>query len=203
MSKAVMTRNWFLAAFVATAVALAAAMLFWLPVRAQEAAPGFDGYIQSGTCAAPTDNLLIELEDARSDYAVEPYLAKVSGEDATVTLAYFGAPFAPGFGFSTMFTDEDVYSLVISDPDSGEAVACGDILQPDDENFEQIGLALIQLNPAGNSGFQGYALLERTETERELDIVSTRVRILLSSGPVAMSPPDGTPVASPVATLDG
>ena len=94
MSKAVMTRNRYLAAFVATAVATAAAMLLWLPVGAQDAAPGFDGYIQSGTCEAPEteDPVFIELEDARSDYAVEPYLARVSGEDATITLAYYGAP---------------------------------------------------------------------------------------------------------------
>ena len=46
MSKAVMTRNRYLAAFVATAVATAAAMLLWPPVGAQDAAPGFDGYIQ-------------------------------------------------------------------------------------------------------------------------------------------------------------
>jgi hypothetical protein len=202
MTTAVMTRNRYVAAFVATAVATAAVMLLWLPLGAQEPAPGFDGYIQSGTCEAPEteDPVFIELEDARQDYAVEPYLAKVSGEDATITLAYYGAALAPGFGFSTMFADQEVFSLVIIDPESRNPVACGDLFQPDDENFEQIGVALIRLEPVGDSGLQGFASIERTETERELDIISTRVRILLMTEPVSVAPPAGTPVASPVAS---
>jgi hypothetical protein len=200
MSNAVLTRNRYLAAFIATAVATAAAMLLWLPVGAQEAAPGFDGYIQSGTCAAPTDDVFLELEDSRSDYAVEPYLAKVRGEDATITLAYFGSPLAPGFGYSVIFTDQEVFSLVMTDPESGAPVACGDILEPDDENFAQIGVALVQLEPVGNSGLQGFAIVERTETSRENDIISTRVRILLMAAPVGLAPADGTPIPSPVAS---
>ena len=201
MSKAVMTRNRYLAAFVATAVATAAAMLLWLPAGAQDAAPGFDGYIQSGTCEAPEteDPVFIELEDARSDYAVEPYLARVSGEDATITLAYYGAPLAPGFGYSTIFTDEEVFSLVIIDPESRAPVACGDILEPDDENFEQIGVALVQLQPVGDSGLQGFATIERTETERELDIVSTQVQILVSMSAEVAPPVVGSPEATPSA----
>ncbi len=103
---------------------------------AQEAA-GFDGYIQSGTCAAPEteDPVRIDLDDGRQDYAVEPYLAKIEGSDGTVTIAYYGAPLAPGFSVATIFVDEAVFSLVITDPTTGEPVACGDILEPDDENL--------------------------------------------------------------------
>lgn len=196
MSTAILTRQRYLVAFVTIALAALAGLFLWLPARAQEVA-GFDGYIQSGTCAAPTDVLKIVLEDARGDYAVEPYLAKISGEDATVTLAFYGAPYAPGFGYSTMFSDLDVYSLVITDATTGEPVSCGDLLQPDDENFEQIGMALIQLNPVGDSGLRGYAILERTTYERELDIITTQVRILLSTDAVAIPPASGTPEATP------
>jgi hypothetical protein len=174
---------------------LAAALTVTGSVGAQDI-PGFDGYIQSGTCAAPTDDVLIELEDDRSDYAVEPYIAKIEG-GGTVTLAYYGAPEAPGFGFSTGFTDEEVFSLVISDADTGAPVACGDILEPDDENFEEIGVALVRLLPAGDSGLEGYAIVERTETQRELVVVPTRVRILLTTSAEVTAPAAGTPEATP------
>ncbi len=177
-------------------VAMVLAMAICAPTVAQDAAPGFNGYIQSGTCAAPTEDVWVELDFPRSDFAVEPYLAKVDGEDATVTLAYFGAPLAPGFGYSTLFTDQEVFSLVMTDPESGEPVACGDILEPDDENFAQIGIALIRLEPVGATGLQGYAIIERTETSRELVIIPTRVRILLTAGPTEIAAPAATPVAA-------
>jgi hypothetical protein len=164
-------------------------------VAAQEAA-GFDGYIQSGTCDAPTDDLRVDLESEDDDHDLEPYLGKFDGSDGTATLAYYGAPLAPGFGYATIFTDE-VFSLVISDTETGDPVACGDILEPDDENFAEVGLALVRLAPVGGSGVEGFAVIERTATQRELDEISTQVRILLSTD-VEVAAPDGTPEATPV-----
>lgn len=169
------------------------------PVAAQEAA-GFDGFIQNGTCAAPeTENpIRIDLEDSRQDIPIQPYMAKIDGSEDTVTLAYYGAPLAPGFSYASIVTD-DLFSLVITDPATGESVACGDILEPDDHNFVEVGMALVQLFPLGDSGVTGYAIVQRTATERELDIITTQVRILLTTGAEAIPPTTGTPAATPVA----
>jgi hypothetical protein len=43
---------------------------------------------------------------------------------------------------------------------------------------------LVQLLPIGDSGVQGYALIERIPLQRELDVTPTRVRILLFAPPV-------------------
>jgi hypothetical protein len=43
---------------------------------------------------------------------------------------------------------------------------------------------LVQLLPIGDSGVQGYALIERTGLQRELAVTPTRVRILLFAPPV-------------------
>lgn len=145
---------------------------------AQEPA-GFDGYIQSGTCAEPTQDVRVDL-DSEGYHDVNPYLAK--GPDETVVLGYHGSPEAPGFSLSTIYTGRR-FSLVIADTDSGDPVACGDILEPDEEKFAEAGQALVRLDPAGDSGTQGtaqgYAVIERTELQRELDITPTRVRIVL------------------------
>jgi len=98
-----------------------------------------------------------------------------------VTLAYYGAPRAPGFGLASAYTGRD-FSLVITN-DADEQVACGDILEPEEEKFTEAGLALVQLQPDGESGVQGYALIERTELQRELDVTPTRVRIVLFAPP--------------------
>jgi hypothetical protein len=173
---------------------MAAVAMVVLPVTAQDAAPGFDGYIQSGTCAAPTSDLRVDLK-SEDDYDVVPYLAKADGADETITLAYYGAPSAPGFGFATIFTDER-FSLVIVDPASGDPVACGDLLEPDNDDFAEIGLALVRLEPVAGSSVRGFATVERQPLEREVDVITTRVRILLMTD-VAM-PADGTPEATPV-----
>ena len=111
---------------------------------------GFDGYIQSGTCAAPTDDLRVKL-DGDGDHDIEPYLAKTGTDDDTVVLGYLGSPGVPGFGVSAIYTDQD-FSLVISDTDSGDPVACGDILEPDNDKYGEAGLAFAQLLPVGDSG---------------------------------------------------
>jgi len=166
---------------------LAAAALIVLPLlRDDEGATGFDGSIQSGTCADPTDDLVVDLED--EDDAddetndVEPYLA-VGADGEPVTVGYYGASEVPGFGVGLLHTGEP-FSLVLSDPDSDEAVACGDLLQPDDEGFEEVGVAVVQLLPVEGSDVQGFAILERARLERELDIPPTRARIVLSAEPV-------------------
>ena len=60
-----------------------------------DGAAGFDGYIQSGTCADPSDELVVDLEGDDDANDVEPYVAV--GEDGEpVTLGYYGAPGVPG-----------------------------------------------------------------------------------------------------------
>jgi len=159
-----------------------------LIVTAQEA-DGFDGYIQSGTCAAPTDALRVSLDD-ETDHDIEPYVARTGTGDETVVLGYAGAPGAPGFGFSAIYTDEQ-FSLVIADAD-GNAVACGDILQPDVDRFGEAGIAVVQLLPVGDADLQGVAIVERAPLERELDVTPTRVRVLLASGAEIGAAPETT-----------
>ena len=126
------------------------------------------------------------------DHDVEPYLAKTGTGDETVVLGYYGSPEAPGFGFSAIYTDQQ-FSLVITDTDDGDPVACGDILEPDADRFGEAGLAVVQLLPVGDSTVQGVAVIQRTQLERELDVTPTRVRILLSSGAEVATPPERRP----------
>ena len=164
-----------------------------LIVAAQDA-DGFDGYIQSGTCAAPTDDLRVKLDGA-GDHDIEPYLAETGTGDETVVLGYYGSPGVPGFGFSAIYTDRQ-FSLVITGAD-GAPVACGDILEPDADKFGEAGLAMVQLLPVEQSTVQGVAVIERAPLQRELVVTPTRVRVLLSSG-VEVSTP-----AESVAGFDG
>lgn len=198
MITAILPRRRQLEVFLATAIAVAAAFLWW-PAGAQ-GIPGFDGFIQSGTCESPTSDLKVDLESPEEDFDVMPYLAKVDGdEDQTVELAFYGAPETPGFGFPAIFTDED-FSLVITEGGSDTPVACGNLLEPDDENFEEAGLALVRLHPVANSGIEGAAIIERTSVERENDVISTRARILLIAVADVSAPPVASPAASPVPT---
>lgn len=163
---------------------LGAAALVWaLPSIVDAAAEGdgdgFDGYIQSGTCAEPTDELRVQL-DGHGDRDIVPYEAKTGTGDETVVLGYYGSPGVPGFGFSAIYTDER-FSLVITAADSDDAVACGDILEPDGDRFAEAGLAVVQLLPADDSTVQGVALIDRLPLERELDETPTRVRVILSA----------------------
>ena len=176
----------------ASGVTLAAATLAPMLAFAQEA-DGFDGYIQSGTCIEPTDDVRVEL-DGLGDHDIEPYLAKTGTGDETAVLGYYGSPQAPGFGFSAIYTDE--FSLVIAD-EGGAVVACGDILQPDAPEFGEVGLAVVQLLQMDDSGFEGAAVIQRARLERELDIIPTRVQIVLGTEAAAMPP------AEPVAGYDG
>jgi hypothetical protein len=153
-----------------------------------QAAEGFDGYIQSGTCSAPTDDMKVELE-SDGDHDVEPYLAKSGSDDETVALGYYGSSEVPGFGLAAVYTDTD-FSLVITDTESGDPVACGDILEPDADRFGEGGTALVQLLPVGDALVQGVAVILRTELERELDVTPTLVRIVLSSGVEVTTPPE-------------
>lgn len=144
-------------------------------------AVGYDGFIQSGSCDAPTDRLRVDLKSFRGGHDVRPFLAAPTGSGQPVTVAYHGAPGVPGFGFASAYTDQS-YSLVITD-EAGDPAGCGDILQPDDDDLARAGLALVQIVPTGDDGVQGYALIERTPLQRELDVTPTRVRILLFAPP--------------------
>jgi hypothetical protein len=152
-----------------------------------EVAEGFDGYIQGGTCSAPTDDMKAELE-SEGDHDVEPYVAKSRSDDETVILGYYGSSEVPGFGVAAAYTDID-FSLVITDTDSGDPVACGDILEPYADRFGEAGTAVVQLQPVGDARVHGMAVIQRTRLERELDITPTRVRIILSTGVEITTPP--------------
>ena len=67
--------------------------------------------------------------------------------------------------------------------ESGEPAACGDILEPDAEEFEEAGLALVQVLPVGEAGVQGFAVMDRVEMQRELDVTPTVFRVLLFAPP--------------------
>ena len=89
----VMSGRWTLAAVTMVALAVAVPLI----ASAQEAG-GFDGYIQSGTCVEPTDDVRVEL-DGLGDYDIEPYLAKTGTADETIVLGYYGSPALPGSDF--------------------------------------------------------------------------------------------------------
>jgi hypothetical protein len=150
------------------------------PSATAEPAEGYDGYIQGGSCTSPNDEIRVDLE-SEQDHDVNPYLADPPTGDP-VTLAYYGAPGAPGFGLAAAYTDQE-FSLVVTGDDSDPA-ACGDILEADSDDFREGGAALVQLLPVEESGVQGYAVVDRTSLQRELDITPTRVRILLFAPPV-------------------
>ena len=144
-----------------------------------EPAAGYNGYIQGGSCQAPTGNVRVEL-DSQADHDVSPYQA-VSESGAPVTVAYAGAPGAPGFGLAAAYTGQD-FSVAITD-EAGAPVACGDILEPEEDRYTEAGLALVQLRPVGDAGAPGYALVERIGVQRELDITPTRLRIVIFAPP--------------------
>ena len=169
------------------AAVLVAALLF-VPLalsNADEAANGFEGFVQSGTCAQPAGEFKADLESDDNAYDVEPYVA-VGADGEDVTLGYNGSPGVPGFGLAAIYTDQ-AFSLVIADPDSDEAVACGDILRPAADKFREAGVAVVQLLPVGSSDVGGIAAIQRTSLQRELDITPTRVRIVLSTEPVSIA----------------
>ena len=141
-------------------------------------AAGFDAYIQSGTCAAPTDDLRVALK-SDGPHDVAPYVAKgANGEP--VTLGYYGAPEARGFGVAAVYTDRP-FSMVIADTDTGDAVACGDILRPDTDRYRDAGVAVIQLVPVASGTVHGIATLEQARMQRESDVTPARARIVLST----------------------
>ena len=169
--------------------ALGIALLFVPLVMRDDtaAADGFSGHIQSGTCAKPAGGFKVDLDSEGTSHDVEPYVA-VGNDGEPVTLGYYGAPGVPGFGLSAIYTDQQ-FSMVIADADTNEAVACGDILRPDADEFSEAGAALVQLLPVGSgdqsNAVQGLAAIERTTLQRELDVTPTRVRIILATGQVS------------------
>ena len=141
-----------------------------------EVADGYEGYVQGGTCDSPDGEIRVELE-SEDDHDVLPFEALSAETGDPVTVASYGSAGAPGFGLATAYADQD-FSLVIEDAESGEQVGCGDILEAYADEFEQAGLALVQILPtddAGDSGVQGYAVAQRAGMERELDVTPTLV----------------------------
>lgn len=136
---------------------------------------GFDAFIQDGTCAEPGETVRVPLS-ARGEYDVEPYLAEEGGEDTVV--GFYGSSGVPGFGLSAIYTSQR-FSLVVTEEDN--EVACGDILRPDGDRYREVGAAVTQLLPVGDSSVQGVALIERTRMQRELDVTPTRVSIVLAT----------------------
>ena len=115
---------------------------------------GFDGFIQSGTCASPSDDVHVKLK-SDGPHDVVPYEAKLEGGDETTVLGYYGSPQAPGFGLRAIYTDEE-FSLVITDTDSDEPVACGDILQPDADQIPRGRRHRVQLLPVGDAASRAW-----------------------------------------------
>jgi hypothetical protein len=166
------------------AIAIAALLVVPLLVGDDDAgAAGFESYIQSGTCAQPSCDFVADLESEGSAHDVEPYVAVDENGDP-VTLGYYGAAGVPGFGLAAIYT-EPQFSVVIADPDTDDAVACGDILRPDADQFTEAGLAMVQLLPVGSSDVEGVAAIKRATLQRELDITPTQVRIVLTTDPVS------------------
>jgi len=150
---------------------------------ASDMADGYEGYVQGGTCKeSDDDGVHVKLKTFDSGADVRPYRA-VTSAGKPVTPAYYGAPLAPGFGLAAAYTDLD-FSLVITDVD-GTAVACGDLLEPVSDDFTEAGLALVKLQPVGENGVQGFAMVKRLGMQRELDVTPTRVQVLLFAPPVA------------------
>lgn len=166
-------------------LAIAALVALPLVMGEDETGPdGFDGYIQSGTCAQPGGGYRVNLEGEDSRYDVTPYQALGENGDR-VSLGFYGASGVPGFGVAAIYTDQQ-FSMVVANPDTDDAVACGDILRPTADRFEEAGLAVVQLLPVESSNVQGVAAIERATLQRELDITPTRVRIVLSTEPVSV-----------------
>ena len=167
-------------------VAATAGALVMLPtIVSADDGDGFEGYIQSGTCASPTDDVKVELE-SEADHDVEPYLAEPQEGGDPVTLGYYGSAELNGFSPATIHAGAE-YSLVVEDAE-GSTVSCGDILQPAEEDFTDVGVAVVQLAAAEGSEVQGVAVLQRAQLERELDIAPARARVLLTDDPEMAAP---------------
>jgi hypothetical protein len=158
-------------------VVLAAGLLTVPLAGLAQDAEGFDGYVTSGSCAEPTDAVRVQL-DGGEGRDVVPYEA-VGAQGDNLLLGYYGAPQLPGFGVGAIYTDQD-FSLVVTDG-GGRPVACGDLLVPQREEFTEVGTAVVQLAPVGESTVQGVAVVTRARLERERDVIPTHVRIVLDA----------------------
>jgi hypothetical protein len=138
---------------------------------------GYDGVIEQRRCDETEASLRTSLR-SRGEHDVRPYLAEQDGAAEPAVAAYYGSAGAPGFNLAALSTDKAV-ALVINDTDSGDAVACGDILEPEDDDLADAGVAMVRLVPSGDSTVQGFAVVERVGRQRELDVTPTRVRVLL------------------------
>ena len=146
-----------------------------------DVAAGYEGYVRAGHCDAEAGELHADLV-SEDDYDVEPFEAVSADTGDPVTVASYGLAVVPGFGLAAAYTDQD-FSLVIEDPGSGEPAGCGDILEADADEYVEAGLALVHIAPVGDGGVEGYAVVDRREMQRELDITPTAVKVLLFAPP--------------------
>ena len=102
-----------------------------------------------------------------------------------MVIAYYGASGLPGRPLAAAYTDEG-FSVVVTDGEGGDPVACGDILEPE-STFYRSGDGDGQLEAVADSGPHGFAVVERVKLERELDVTPTRVRILIFAPPAQPS----------------
>jgi hypothetical protein len=161
---------------------------------------GFNMFIQSGSCADPTDDIRITPSQEGDAFAIYPYsaLAEVDpGADADEgeVILFYGSRSLPGFGIVTLFGDL-TYFIAITD-ESSETVACGDIRQPAEGGFVNAGTILTQLAPVGPNGVNGVAVFERGQTALDAQQQEPpRVRVILLVGVGESDLPSATPEAA-------
>ena len=151
-----------------------------------DVAEGFDGYIQGGRATRRPDDLRAELK-SDGDHDVAPFARRVRRIGRTghgrLLRRGRGARLRPGRRLHRPGLLAGHHRHRTATP-----VACGDILEPDDDEFAEAGLALVQLLPTGDDGVQGFALIDRRGMQRELDVTPTLVRIVLFAPPPPSRP---------------
>ncbi|MCC6705862.1 MAG: hypothetical protein IT334_13370 [Thermomicrobiales bacterium] len=147
-----------------------------IPGAAQESG-SFNGYVQSGTCAGPTDEIRLKISTGANDYSFNPYTVRdATGPDGI----YFGARTVPGFSQLTLL-GESAYSMVITDR-AGAQVACGDIHLPDQDEYIDQGLILISLEPIDGSGVNGVAIMRSPVGAVAESLTTVEVILVTTSG---------------------
>lgn len=167
------------------AVSLLLALGLSLPALAANHGPGFGGAIQSGTCSALTEDTILKVNSGRDELAFLPYTVETEIEsNANV---YFGARSVPGFSPLTLLSGSP-YSLVIHDSEA-DAVACGDIMLPEEKSFIDQGVILVQISPLPDSAvaLNGVAIL-RAPAASDTDELTIAEVILVETTTGSVAP---------------
>lgn len=161
-----------------------------IPATAEDET-GFDGFVQSGTCAAPSGDIHLDVETGDNDHAFQIYTAK--NMERGNTDVYFGTRAIPGFGPLTLLGDAS-FSMAIIDA-AGAEVACGEITVPKESAFIDQGLILIELQAINDSQVAGVAIL-RAPDQGATDIL-TKAEVILIVGNTSAATPvaEATPHA--------